>query len=247
MSRQNIYDDDAFFNGYQQMRDAESGINAAVEQPGLRALLPDVAGWTVLDVGCGDGALARDLMAGGAARVLGTDPSARMLALARARTADPRVRYVQAFAEDLDLRAGSVDLVVSSLAFHYVAGLGSLLAQVARWLRPGGWLVASMEHPMRTAELEQGDDPDVAGWYATEGRRDQAWFVDGVVKYHRRLSTTLNLVLAAGLDLRAVSEPVPAPEAIAARPALDRHRRQPAILVLAAVNPGPGRELPPAG
>lgn len=44
MSRQNIYDDDGFFNGYQQMRDAESGINAAVEQPGLRALLPDVAG-----------------------------------------------------------------------------------------------------------------------------------------------------------------------------------------------------------
>ena len=107
--------------------------------------------------------------------------------------------------------------------------------------------VTGSPHPMRTAELEQRDDPHVAGWYATEGRRDQAWFVDGVVKYHRRLSTTLNLILAAGLDLRAVSEPVPAPEAIAARPALDRHRRQPAILVLAAVNPGPGRELPPAG
>jgi ubiquinone/menaquinone biosynthesis C-methylase UbiE len=237
MSRQNIYDDGSFFSGYQQMRDAESGINAAVEQPGLRALLPDLAGRTVLDLGCGDGALARDLVARGASQVLGADPSARMLALAQARAADPRVRYVQAFAEDLSLRPTSVDLVVSSLALHYVADLGTVLAQVARWLRPGGWLVASMEHPMRTAELEQRGDPGAAGRYAAEGRRDQAWLVDEVVKYHRRLSTVLSLVLAAGLELRAVSEPVPAPEAIVARPELDRHHRQPSILVLAAVKP----------
>jgi ubiquinone/menaquinone biosynthesis C-methylase UbiE len=237
MSRQNVYDDQAFFAGYQEMRNAESGINAAVEQPALRALLPGVAGRTVLDLGCGDGGLARDLAARGAARVLGADPSARMLALARDRTADPRVGYVQAFAEDLALRSGSADLVVSSLAFHYVAGLGHLLEQIARWLRPGGWLVASMEHPMRTAELEQRDDPGVTGRYAAEGRRDQAWFVDGVVKYHRRVSTILTLVLAAGLELRTVTEPVPTPAALAARPELDRHHRQPAILALAAVRP----------
>ncbi len=70
MSRQNVYDDQAFFAGYQQLRDAESGINAAVEQPGLRALLPEVTGRTVLDLGCGDGALARDLAARGATRVM---------------------------------------------------------------------------------------------------------------------------------------------------------------------------------
>ena len=41
----------------------------------------------------------------------------------------------------------------------------------------------------------------------------------------------------AGLELRAVSEPVPGPAAIVARPELDRHHRQPSILVLAAVKP----------
>ena len=178
MSRQNVYDDDAFFAGYQQLRDAESGINAAIEQPGLRALLPELAGRTVLDLGCGDGTLARELARRGAARVLGADPSGRMLALARARTADPRVRYVQGFAEDLSLRSGCADLVVSSLALHYVADLGLLLDQIARWLRPGGWLVASMEHPLRTAELAHRDDPGAAGRYAAEGRRDQAWYVE---------------------------------------------------------------------
>ena len=94
-----------------------------------------------------------------------------------------------------------------------------------------------MEHPLRTAELAQRDDPGVVGDYAAEGRRDQAWFVDGVVKYHRRVSTIVNLVLAAGLELRAVTEPGPTPEALAARPELDRHHRQPAILILAATQP----------
>jgi SAM-dependent methyltransferase len=239
MSRQNVYDDDSFFTLYQQLRDSEGGLNAAVEQPALRALLPDVTGRTVLDLGCGDGGLARDLAARGAARVLGTDPSLRMLTLARDRTGDPQVRYLQAFAEDLALRDGRVDLVVSSLALHYVADLGAVLDQVTRWLRPGGGLVASMEHPMRTAELERLDDPAVGGRYDIEGRRDQSWFVDGVVKYHRRLSTILSLILAAGLELRAVTEPGPTPEALAARPELDRHRRQPPILVLAATKPGP--------
>jgi ubiquinone/menaquinone biosynthesis C-methylase UbiE len=237
MSRQNVYDDEAFFAGYQQLRDAESGINAAIEQPGLRARLPELTGRTVLDLGCGDGTLARELARRGATRVLGADPSGRMLALARARTADPQVRYVQAFAEDLSLRCGCADLVVSSLAFHYVADLGLVLDRIARWLGPGGWLVASMEHPLRTAELAQQDDPGAAGDYAAEGRRDQAWFVDGVVKYHRRVSTIVNLVLAAGLELRAVTEPGPTPEALAARPELDRHHRQPAILILAATQP----------
>jgi ubiquinone/menaquinone biosynthesis C-methylase UbiE len=234
VSRQNVYDDEAFFAGYQQLRDTEGGINAAIEQPALRALLPAVTGSTVIDLGCGDGALARDLAAAGAARVLGADPSLRMLALARDRTGDPRVRYVQAFAEDLAVRDARADLVVSSLALHYVADLGALLDRVARWLRPGGWLVASMEHPLRTADLGRSDDPEAAGRYAAEGRRDQTWYVDGVVKYHRRVATILNLVLAAGLELRTVVEPGPTPQALAARPELDRHQRRPAILALAA-------------
>jgi ubiquinone/menaquinone biosynthesis C-methylase UbiE len=235
VSRQNIYDDPAFFTAYQEMRDAESGINAAIEQPALRALLPDVTGRSVLDLGCGDGQLCRELAALGAAQVVGVDPSARMLALARERTDSPAVTYRQAFAEDVAVEDAGFDLVVSSLALHYVADLGSLLTRVTGWLRPGGWLVASMEHPMRTADPEHSLEPGLVDHYADEGSRDQSWLVDGVVKYHRRVSTILNAVMAAGLDLRAVAEPTPAPSALAARPDLDRHRRRPAILALAAV------------
>lgn len=244
MSRQNIYDDPAFFDAYREMRAAESGINAAVEQPALMALLPDVKGRSVLDLGCGDGRLCRELADLGAARVVGVDPSTRMLAAAREFSGNPTVSYRQAFAEDAAFDDASFDLVVSSLALHYVADLGSLLARIGSWLRPGGWLVASMKHPMRTADPERSMEPGIVDHYATEGQREQPWFVAGVVKHHRRVSTILNAVIAAGLDVRAVEEPTPSAEALTARPDLDRHNRRPAILTLAAVKPDSQENAP---
>jgi SAM-dependent methyltransferase len=231
---QNVYDDPDFFDAYQQMRDARSGINETVEQPAVRALLGDVQGKDTVDLGCGDGGLCRDLAALGARSVIGVDPSGRMLELAGKRTTDERIRYIRQFAENVDLPVGSADLVVSSLAFHYVADLGSLLCQVSSWLRPGGRLVASMEHPVRTSSPEMGRHPLVVDRYANEGRRDTTWYIDGVVKYHRRLSSIVNDIISAGLVLERLNEPMPSSAVVAARPDLADHVRSPAILVIAA-------------
>jgi ubiquinone/menaquinone biosynthesis C-methylase UbiE len=153
VSRQNTYDDERFFGSYQRMRQAQTGLNEALEQPSMLELLPTVRGAVVLDLGCGDGALSRELANRGAAQVTGVDPSGRMLGLARRRTADDRITYLRAFAEDLDLPDASFDLVVSSLAFHYLSGesFHTLVNAVPRWLRPDGTIVASMEHPVKTA------------------------------------------------------------------------------------------------
>ncbi|RCV52096.1 class I SAM-dependent methyltransferase, partial [Marinitenerispora sediminis] len=146
---------------------------------------------------------------------------------------------------------GSADLVVSSLALHYVADYTGLVARIATWLRPGGRLVFSVEHPVCTAR-----DP-MAGWvragragdaghddrvwavddYADEGPRTQTWFVDGVLKYHRRVSTLVNGLLAAGLALLAVVEPVPDPDEVDRRPDLADELRRPSFLMLAAQRP----------
>jgi SAM-dependent methyltransferase len=237
---QNVYDDEDFFTRYQAMREAQAGINEAVEQPALRALLPPLSGRAVIDLGCGDGRLSRDLASRGAASVVGVDPSERMLALAAARTMDDRVGYLRAFAEDAELPAASADLVVSSLAFHYVADLDRLMARIVGWLRPGGWLVASMEHPVMTAAPELGRNPCIVDHYADEGKRDTSWFIDGVVKYHRRLSTILNSVIGAGLIVAGVVEPTPTVESLQERPDLARHRDRPTILMLSATKPRTG-------
>jgi hypothetical protein len=46
--------------------------------------------------------------------------------------------------------------VVSSLAFHYVADLPGLLGRIGQWLRPGGLLLFSLEHPVVTAAPQRG-------------------------------------------------------------------------------------------
>lgn len=65
----------------------------------LLALLPDVNGRRVLDLGCGAGQLARHLATRGAAEVIGVDVSERMLECARTQWARPRASYQHAAIE----------------------------------------------------------------------------------------------------------------------------------------------------
>ena len=69
MSDQNIYDNPAFFAGYTALRDKESNLNNLLEQPAMADLLPNLAGKSVLDLGCGCGGSCRDFVRRGAARV----------------------------------------------------------------------------------------------------------------------------------------------------------------------------------
>src|SRR3712207_4681170 len=130
---QNVYDDPRFFAAYKELRDAKRGINEAIEQPALRRLLPPLDGLDVLDLGCGDGELARWCVERGARRVVGVDLSARMLALARERTADGRVQLVRTAIEQAAFAPGSFDLVASSFALHYVADYAGVVGRVFDW------------------------------------------------------------------------------------------------------------------
>ncbi|MBN9022697.1 MAG: class I SAM-dependent methyltransferase, partial [Rhizobiales bacterium] len=135
--KQNKYDDPGFFERYSAMARSTGGLAAAGEWPVLRSMLPPLAGARVLDLGCGFGWHCRHARAMGAAAVTGIDLSERMLARAREMTDDPAITYLRAAIEDVDLPPGSFDLVLSSLAFHYVADLAPVLAAVHRLLVPG--------------------------------------------------------------------------------------------------------------
>src|SRR5262249_18002925 len=127
---QNIYDDPEFFAGYSRLGRSVEGLDGAAEWPALRALLPEMQGLRVVDLGCGFGWFCRWARAQGAVRVLGIDVSAKMLARAEAVTADAAIAYVRADMERLCLARASFDLAYSSLALHYVANLAGLLATV---------------------------------------------------------------------------------------------------------------------
>ncbi|MGO4837028.1 class I SAM-dependent methyltransferase, partial [Rhizobiaceae sp. 2RAB30] len=115
---QNIYDQAHFFAGYSKLGRSIHGLAGAAEWPAVRALLPDLNGKHVVDLGCGFGWFARWAKEHGAADVLGLDLSENMIARARAETADPEILYRIADLDRLELPMGSFDFAYSSLAFH---------------------------------------------------------------------------------------------------------------------------------
>ncbi|ESP87681.1 class I SAM-dependent methyltransferase [Candidatus Halobonum tyrrellensis] len=185
---------------------ASKPSNAHLERPATRSLLPDVSGRTVLDAGCGAGHLA-DRLADGGAAVVGLDASAAMLGYARGRV--PDAGFVRAdLGTGLPFDADRFDGVASSLAFHYVREWGPLFAELRRVLRPGGWVVCSVQHPH--ADFEEYDDSE--NYHEVE-RVSAVWESFGerveVPAYRRPLSAVLDPALAAGFRLDELVEPTP--------------------------------------
>lgn len=246
MTPQNIYDDPDFFAGYRHLRETGSGLNEVLEQPALRALLPTLKGRRILELGCGMGQFARWCIEQGAAEVTGVDVSARMLEIARQENRHPQITYLQEPLETLQQPEAHFDLIVSSLALHYIEDYAEVTRRVFDWLRPGACFVFSVEHPITSAEKQSlGWIRDEAGqrrfWpvdnYREEGRREQNWFVEGVVKYHRTMATYLNTLIETGFRIERVDEPEAVPEALITRPELADQARCPPFLLIRAARP----------
>jgi len=238
---QNIYDNAAFFAGYSQLGRSLEGLDGAAEWPSLQAMLPPMPGLRVADLGCGFGWFCRWARGAGAASVLGLDVSENMLARARGFGDDPGISYARADLEDLRLPETEYNLIYTSLTFHYIVAFGGLLARIQQALAPRGKLVFSIEHPIYMAPSQPRFTLDAEGrrvWpidrYLEEGPRQTDWLAKGVIKQHRTIGTTLNLLLAAGFTLDHVEEWSPTDAQIAARPALAQERDRPMFLLVAA-------------
>ena len=241
--KENKYDDPVFFEKYSEMPRSKEGLAAAGEWDTLRQLLPDFADKRVLDLGCGYGWHCVYAAQRGAASVVGVDLSQRMLEEARARTDSPRVRYLRAAMEDVEFPDGSFDVVLSSLALHYVESFEAVVQKVNRFLKPGGSFVFSAEHPVFTACGPQDWLYDAEGKivcfpvdnYYYEGRRTAHFLGEEVVKYHRTLTTYLNGLLTGGFELKSVVEPQPPQRLLDTVPGMRDELRRPMMLIVSAV------------
>jgi SAM-dependent methyltransferase len=247
MPPQNIYDDPEFFAGYSKLPRSEHGLRVVYEWAAFQRLLPaSFAGKRVLDLGCGLGYFAREARARGARQVTGVDLSERMLEQACRSTNDAAIVFVRDSLETFSAQPASFDIVVSTLALHYVADYPALVRRIAGWLVPGGRFAFSVEHPIFTAHGSSDWYKDASGkvlhWpvdrYRDEGERRTRWFVDGVVKYHRTTETYVNALLDAGLRLVRLEEPEAEPALLAQKPEWRDERRRPPFLLLAADRPG---------
>jgi ubiquinone/menaquinone biosynthesis C-methylase UbiE len=132
------------------------------QQAMRQAYLRDIAfpqGARVLEVGCGTGAVTRELAAWpGVAEVIGVDPSPTFLATARRLDPPANVRFMEGDARALDLQDRSFHVVVLHTTLCHVPGPHLALAETARVLRPGGWLaVFDGDYATTTVALHPSD------------------------------------------------------------------------------------------
>ena len=220
------------------------GLAGAGEWESLEPLLPDFAGKRVLDLGCGYGWHCIYAAEHGAASVTGVDLSEKMLAVAREKTAAPQVTYLRGDMGAVEFPPESFDVVLSSLAIHYLPSFTDFLNRVRQCLVPGGDFVFSVEHPIFTAAGPQdwyyGPDGEILHFpvdnYYYEGERDAVFLGEHVVKYHRTLTTYLNTLLSCGFRLKRVVEPQP-PEDMLDLPGMRDEMRRPMMLLVSTEKP----------
>jgi len=176
----------------------------------------------VLDVGTGEGQIARLAVGLGAELVVGVDPTRAQLVVAQARAGGPV--WMRATGESLAFRDGSFDAVVACLVFEHIPDHEPAIAEVARVLAPGGRFVFLLNHPLLQA-------PN-SGWVIDHILDEQYWRVGpyltpdvtmeelapGVLLpfVHRPLSQYVNAMARHGLLVERMEEPMP-PEGFLAK------------------------------
>jgi SAM-dependent methyltransferase len=240
--KENKYDDSIFFDKYSNMERSKRGLEAAGEWHELKRMLPDFQGKRVLDLGCGFGWHCRYVLEMGAKSVTGVDISQKMLNEAKSKTNSESIQYICMPIEDIDFSDSSFDVVVSSLALHYLQSFEDISRRISKCLSAGGEFVFSVEHPIFTAQGPQDwhydDKGNIMHWpvdhYFKEGLRRASFLGEEVIKYHKTLTTYINGLIKAGFEITGLVEPQPADDLLYTVPGMLDELRRPMMLLLSA-------------
>ncbi|MGH3074119.1 MAG: class I SAM-dependent methyltransferase [Gaiellales bacterium] len=194
-----------------------------------------------LDLGCGEGRVARDLTALGHS-VVGVDAAPAMVEAARAADASFEVHLADAAALPFDDNA--FDLVVAFMSLQDISDMEGAVRESARVLEPGGRLCLAIVHPLNSAGLFDGGDADSP--FVTEGSYlDRSYYADELrrdglditfVSEHRPLQAYADALADAGLLIERLREP-PLPEGAVGVARNRRWQRLPLFLHIRALKP----------
>jgi SAM-dependent methyltransferase len=140
----------------------------------LRDRLPDRG--RILDIGCGCGIPVDRYLTAAGHQVTGVDISD--VQIDRARQLVPGATFIRADATEMEFPAGSFDAVICLYALIHMPldRQPHLLHDIARWLRPGGWLLASTGHNAWTGTDDNWLDGQATMWWShTDAATYRAW------------------------------------------------------------------------
>jgi len=199
----------------EHLGDLEAGVDTAPE-PVVR----------LLDLGCGEGQVARITTELLGTRAVGVDASGAQVIEARRRGGGPS--YVQGSAAAIGLADAAVDAAVACLVFEHLVDPDSVLDEVARVVRSGGRFLWLLNHPLiQTPDSGWIDDhmvdPPEQYWqlgpYLPEAETVEQVERDVFITFfHRPLSRYLNAAIERGFVLEQMLEPAPPPGFLARAP-----------------------------
>jgi SAM-dependent methyltransferase len=177
--------------------------NAYYERPAVLSLLPSVAGWNVLDAGCGSGWYAEYLVEQ-EATVTAVDVSPKLVALTKARLGN-RAQVLQAdLGQPLDFAGDAAfDLVLCPLVMHYLEDWRAVFAEFHRVLKNTGVLLFSTHHPFMDFQLFKTES-----YFTTELLEDE-WSTGKVRYYRRPLTAMIDALAETGFLVERILEPQP--------------------------------------
>ncbi len=217
------------------------GVDPEYEEQILPIADAELAGARhVLDVGCGEGQVARRIAALDGTRVVGVDPTENQLAAARTRAGG--VTLGRARAEQLPFADGSFDAVVICLTLEHLDPFEPAVVEVGRVLEAGGRFVLFLNHPLLQAPGSGWIDDRILeeeywrmGPYLTEDVAMEEVAPGVRLPFmHRPLSRYINVMADCGLLVEHMDEPAPPPGFLAQAPEYGEAATIPRLLVLRA-------------
>ncbi len=244
--KENIFNDEHFFEEYKKIREKEVNFNNAIEQPAMQKLIPDLNGKKALDLGCGYGYNCIDFINRGVEKVLGIDIAEKMLDVAKSECAHPNIEYRLMSISDIsktDIKEMKFDFVYSSLAFHYVEDFKKLCEDIFYILNNEGVLLFSQESPFITASPKIGgynrdENGNLISYtfsnYSACGPREENWLDTDYIKYHRTFGKIITDLAQSGFAVKEVCEPMPREEAVKKCPSMAGQFIRPNFLIVKA-------------
>ena len=175
--------------------------------------------------------------------MIGIDISEKMLGVAKNQNTLKNVSFIKMSMSDLSPLDDIFDVIVSSLAIHYIENLDKLLIDVYRLLDDKGIFIFSQEHPFTTALLKEprwsrDSEGNILHYnltdYSIPGMRKTTWIVDEVVKYHRSFSSIVNSLSDAGFIIEKMLEPLPGTDIMEKYPSYKKYYHKPDFLLIRA-------------
>lgn len=212
---------------YESFNTSEDSYGYNIEWPCIQEMLPELAGKSVLDVGCGTGIFTFLFESFQPKELVGIDLSPKMLEIAEAKAAERGVQAEFLLGDVAEIGACTdckFDFVFSSTTTHYLADLGRFFSGLSACLKEDGCCILSVIHPVYSAgyPLEHGDAfPEDDEWqvrYLDQHMRAyiQPWieYNDNCenhlsVSYHHIFSDYINAAVRAGLSIQEIREPMP--------------------------------------